>query len=432
MGAAPATLLKSGRQHGAALLIMLLIMVLTFSTILLTSISGASLEAQRQQKTLAALAQAKQALIGWSVLQGDMDTQFCVGEGSSGECTSTPATCTGTCVQSKRPGTLPCPDKNYFGSATSGNASGSCSSTGGTSIGRLPWKTLGVEPLRDANGDLLWYAVSDNFRHRGLNAKAINSDTKGTLQLYAGNGSTLLTPEGEELAAIVFSPNAPLSGQDRLNAPDSSSNYLESAGGKNNAAATGPFIAGPVKDSEGNVIVNDLVIGLMAKDLIAAVEKRALNEGQKALASYASVNGKYPNPGKATCNAAIANVAAVSYCTADSSTCLGRLPESELAPYVAPWFSANGWGRTIIYAVNKNDVLDDSGANCSASLKADGLTKHYVLVTPGTPLSGQVRPPTTTSGADYLEDSQNVDAWGGTQEFVKPGSESNDQMRTPP
>ncbi|MCX8003760.1 MAG: hypothetical protein N2688_02210 [Burkholderiaceae bacterium] len=45
---------------------------------------------------------------------------------------------------------LPCPDNG----AAEGVAATSCSPT---AIGRLPWRTLGIEPLRDASGECLWY-----------------------------------------------------------------------------------------------------------------------------------------------------------------------------------------------------------------------------------------------------------------------------------
>ena len=64
------------------------------------------------------------------------------------------------------PGYLPCPDLDNDGWAES-----TCGSLAGDvgqreRLGRLPWKTLGLEDLRDGHGERLWYAVST--KHKGL------------------------------------------------------------------------------------------------------------------------------------------------------------------------------------------------------------------------------------------------------------------------
>jgi len=405
-------------ERGAALLVMLFLILAAFGSFLITGLSTVEMESRRQKSTVEALAQAKQALIAWSVLQGDN------GSGSF-----------------PRPGDLPCPDRNNLGTLNSGKTSGSCSSSGGTSIGRLPWKTLGIEDLRDADGELLWYAVSDNFRKATSGSSAINSDTKGTLRLYAPNGSTLLTNNGEELAAIIFSPGTPLSGQGRSTAPNAVSSYLDSGNGRDNASAGGPFITGIAKDALGNVVVNDFVISISARELIAAVEKRALREAQNALTAFAAANGgKYPNPGSFNgtyCSNSIPSVGSPTTCASVSTTCTGRLPEDkgfsnpgELGHYVASWFLQNGWGRVFTYAVNSDYATNGSGTGCSTALSVDGQTKRYVIFAPGTPLGTMARPSTTLS--NYLEDAGNSDAWNPDVSFVTPGAASNDQLRSYP
>ncbi len=408
-------LTRRARQDGAALLLMLFVVTMVLSSILLSGLSKSDLETQRQKKTLATLAQAKHALIAWSVLQGDN------GSGTY-----------------PRPGSLPCPDRNNLGTLNSGNASASCSTSGGTSIGRLPWKSLGIEDLRDAEGELLWYAVSDNFRKATAGSfPAINSDTKGTLLLYAADGSTLLTGSGEELAAIVIAPGRPLTGQDRSGAPDAVTSYLDSGNGRNNASAGGPFIAGPARNAQGDTVVNDVIIGISARELMAAVEKRALREAENALSAFATANGgKYPNPASASganCAAAIPSVSSPTVCASDSTTCIGRLPEDSVYPPAAPWFRQNGWGRVMAYAVNANYAINGSGMGCSTALNVDGQTKRYVLVAPGTPQGAQTRPSTTLS--NYLEDAANADAWSPDPSFAAPGTanaNSNDQLRSYP
>lgn len=399
------------KQRGAALLVALLLALTISLSFFFKAANTGTVNANRQQASEKVMAQAKSALIGWSVLQGDIG--------------SSPST--------RRPGTLPCPDTD-----NSGNQAASCSAAGGTSIGRLPWKTLGIEDLRDAEGERLWYALSNDFRRPGLNNKVINSDTQGTLQLYASDGASLLTPAGEELAAIIFSAGAPLAGQDRLAGPNDVANYLEMAFSRNNASASGPFISGPIRDAQGGILLNDRAIGISAQELISAIEKRALKEAEKGLAAYALANGRYPNParpGGAYCATKKSDIGDINTCNSDNTICFGRLPEDALnLSYVALWFLQNGWGRVIAYAANKNSVQDPSAPECSTSLNVDGAPMRYVLVAPGSARSGQTRP--SSSLVNYLEDTANKDAWtslsSGQATFTAPSSTSNDQLRSLP
>ena len=428
--------LAPDKCRGAALIVMMFVVVLASTAIFITLLAKTNPEIERQKKTIAALAQAKQALIAWSVTRGDMQP-------------ATETTDGVTKYTYYRPGSLPCPDTNHFGHTDSGNESGSCSSTtpGETSIGRLPWRSLRIEKLRDGYGEPLWYAVSNSFRRAGLNNKAINSDTAGTLKLYAADGTTLLTPSGEELAAVIFAPGAPLSGNtDRATKPDEPTSYLDTANGINNAHAAGPFIAGPVKDLEGNLIGNDVLIGISARELIAAVELRALKEAQNGLAAYkeaTSSGGKFPRPapydGPNCSSTPNVTSGTTALCENNNTTtaCIGRLPENALASYVAPWFIQNGWGRTMTYAINDGT---GSAAKCPTPVRIDGTinTNAYVLIAPGAAKTGQSRPPLTTqqglpsSLENYLEDAGNNDAWSGNTDFVTPTSASNDRLRSAP
>ena len=393
-------------SKGAALLVILFLVLAAFSTVIVSQLSKANLEAQKQKKTQEALAQAKQALIAWSVLQGDIGNDT---------------------YNRQRPGTLPCPATDDLGSVGS-----TCKLASSSTIGRLPWKELGIDVLRDADGETLWYAMDENFRRPGLSNTPINSDSKGSLMLSATDGATSLTPSGEELVAIIFSAGSPLSGQDR-SSTTSPANYLDSAKDANNvswnnAAAGGPFITGPVRDAQGNVTINDIAIGISAKELMAAVEKRALKEAQLLLTAYYDANGKYPNPAKATvttCKSTRSSISNTATCDSDPSTCFGRFPEDiSVSSYPATWFQQNAWGRVMTYA------LSDSGAGCSNTLTVDGTAKSYVLVAPGTARSGQTRP--SASLADYLEDSANTDAWAANPNFATPSTVSNDQLRSAP
>lgn len=70
------------------------------------------------------------------------------------------------------PGQLPCPESPTL--ANVGEASTSCSATL-LNVGRLPWKTLGIDQLRDGEGEPLWYVM------RGFRNAPINFSTAGLL-----------------------------------------------------------------------------------------------------------------------------------------------------------------------------------------------------------------------------------------------------------
>src|SRR5665811_252116 len=207
------TIFKHGRggQRGAALLIMLVILVVGIAAVLVNSLTSSTVKIARQEKTAAALAQAKDALIGYAITYGDTHS-------------------------GKVPGYLPCPDtdgNNGLQSEGVGEYSTStCNSNPSSNqdvsvIGRLPWITLDVSTLRDGDGECLWYAVSGTYKNNpptGL----MNWDTEGQFQAYAPDGTLL----SSQVVAVIFAPGAPLSGQNRSpdgTAPICGGNYTASS-----------------------------------------------------------------------------------------------------------------------------------------------------------------------------------------------------------
>jgi hypothetical protein len=286
-----------GRQHGAALMIMLVILVVGAAAILVSSLTSSALKNARDNTTAEALAQAKDALVGYAV---------------SVDLTS-----------SARPGDLPCPDTNNDGIAETscGNASGSTGQT--QRIGRLPWKTLGLPDLRDGSGERLWYAVSNNFKNNTRTtctnsnlSGCLNSDTPGTISVFASDGTQLNDGSGNNGAvAIIIAPGDVLTRQggtlqDRSGAGiNNASNYLDIAtvGGntKDNAnftdgSSTNGFIQGLIKDSNGNTIVNDRLLVIKQDDIIFPLQKRVAAEVKNCLVEYAAMpqnQGPPPNQG---------------------------------------------------------------------------------------------------------------------------------------
>ncbi len=113
-------------------------------------------------------------------------------------------------------GVLPCPDLTAGGLLPEGTASGVCGARHVSSLGRLPWRTLGIDPLRDAAGECLWYAVSGSFKANPV-AHMLNQDTGGSFQVYAlGNETALIGGRPvDRAAAVIIAPGPALPGQDR-------------------------------------------------------------------------------------------------------------------------------------------------------------------------------------------------------------------------
>jgi hypothetical protein len=236
------------------------------------------------------------------------------------------------------------------------------------------------------------------------------------------------------LAAVIIAPGNTLGGQGGRpsNAP---ADYLEAALGRDNRTVGGPYLSGPVV-TDGDKVLNDVILGVSARELIAAAERRALAEAQRALDAYAAANpGRLPNaaaPADAQCLAVVNNVGATVPCPALAGQCIGRLPEDVLLPHAAAWFSANAWGRVLTYAVRNDMPPDASGPECSAALNVAGTAARAVLLAPGSARTGQARP--SANLTNYLDDAANSDAWtlaAGQASFAAP-SAGNDQFRSRP
>jgi type II secretory pathway pseudopilin PulG len=240
------------RQRGAALMVMLIILVLGLAATLVSSLNSASLRNERQARTAAALAQAKDALIGYAVTYGDTH---------SGEVH----------------GYFPCPDTD--GSNGEGTSkSPTCGSKNVSQLGRLPWKTLDLPALRDGDGECLWYAVSGTYKS-SPKTDLMNWDTNGQLQAYAADGTTRLDNDGNQVVAVIIAPGAAQEGQARSDGSSTcGSNYTPSAYLDNNAAhginnadiAAGKFVQGTAGGD-----VNDRMVFITRDELWAAMQKRS-------------------------------------------------------------------------------------------------------------------------------------------------------------
>ena len=305
------------RRHRGAFLVLASLLVLLAMAVLFAAAGSFHVAALRARATERALAQAREALIAYAA---DRSITSAVG-----------------------PGYLPCPDLDGDGWAES-----TCGSLDGSSgqeqrLGRLPWKTLGLPPLADGDGEMLWYAVSTKYKGL-LNCAASRACVDmspgaalGTITVRDASGhafhdGTLAAPERAlegGAVAVVIAPGAALerlqangaramqrrecapddcdadgrctTDPPQLAAPCNPVNYLDRASsGEDNAAfvdrsgasaralnADG-FIAGPVHAADGSLEVNDRIAAVGYGDVMPAMLRRVALEVVRCLRDYAT------------------------------------------------------------------------------------------------------------------------------------------------
>lgn len=270
------------RQGGFALIMLLAILVAGSLYLAVSRLDANQVQRERDGVTTRALAEARAALIAYAVA---VDL-------SSG---------------SKRPGDLPCPDRNDDGQkeTSCGNAAGTTGQA--QRIGRLPWKSLGLPDLRDGSGERLWYAVSNKFKEN-TRTDSLNSDTTGTITVRDNAGNILFDGGGATgVVAVIIAPGPPLRRQDGLQQDRSGTNiddplhYLDNIATEDNTnfvdGDVNGFSPGPVVDTSGNVTANDRIVFITRDEIMAAIEKRVTGEVMNCLANYAAVpanGGRYP------------------------------------------------------------------------------------------------------------------------------------------
>jgi hypothetical protein len=215
-------------QQGMVLIMLVFLVGLAATAFLLNTLSKANLQMEHDRITAEALAQAKAAIIGWS-------------------------------VTNNVPGQLPCPeDTSLIGLPAEGQALSSCN-TAASRIGRLPWRTLKLANLRDAEGEPLWYVLSDNFRVAPVNTASVPQLSVNTL--------------GNQAVAIIFSPGKSLAGQNRgvvdATHPPDVQQYLDGSNQDGDTAFVTQGAAGSF---------NDKLTHIRPQELFGPVALRVLGE----------------------------------------------------------------------------------------------------------------------------------------------------------
>jgi hypothetical protein len=174
-------------KHGAALLLMLLVLILGAASFFVKSLSNPTVQTARNNKTTSALALAKEALVGDAV--------------------STPSLAAA--------GYLRLPDLGFGMGNVPAEGSAPPNFSGNdidhSVIGKIPWKTLGITAPQDGQGECIWYAVSGRFKNNPTTNNPFNWDTSGQIDIIDGEGNTV----ANNIAALIISPGKPLDKQNR-------------------------------------------------------------------------------------------------------------------------------------------------------------------------------------------------------------------------
>ncbi len=252
------------RQNGAALIVLFVTIIASGAVFFISRSLPENHQVSAENKTTEALSIAKNAIISYAVAY-----YFSTSPGNHGF--------------------LPCPETTN--SAEDGLSVLNCAVGGAryvNQLGRLPWKSLQIPPLKDATGECLWYAMSGSFSP-SPRSLMLNDDTPGMLQVTNESGNIFNGNTAEDRAvAVIIAPNSPLNNQARgnvnantvCNVPHNlvnAANYLETHQNINNTSVSNinpdlidQFItANALSD---NPSINDRIITITSNEIFGAIK----------------------------------------------------------------------------------------------------------------------------------------------------------------
>lgn len=264
-------------QKGAALIVLVLTFIMATSVLVISNYSIDKGKISYEKRTTESLAKAKEALIAFTATYHEKLTA--TGEPRDGMF-----------------GFLPCPDG---GTSEGVSETASCGTQYQSYLGRLPWKTLGIEPVKDGSGNCLWYAVSSEYKNIGridpnplssgsglVRSDMLNEDSNGSFTLFDASGNPIKGVAAEDRpVAIIIAPGGALAGQNRgydnstqCGGDYTASNFLDVFGGVDNSSITlsddviDDFITSALNNT-GNF--NDRIITISQAEVFDEIKKRS-------------------------------------------------------------------------------------------------------------------------------------------------------------
>jgi hypothetical protein len=306
------------RQRGVALLAMIAIVVMVFAYMLVSHLNAASgFRPANVGHNSKVLHQARQALIGYVAQRTALGDD--------------PATA-GT-VEARNPGSLPCPEApGNFGTSNEGIAAAACAAP---AVGRLPWRTLGLDKLTDAAGEPLWYAVSPGWHLPNTSASTIiNSNSVGQLNVDG---------VANDSVALIIAPGPAMSTQASAGCTARSQAHPQTAGSLDRAdylecenAAGAAFVtsrsSGDFNDQALRITVADIMPAIEAA-IAVRIEREIVPQLRSVYASstwgtnVTPANPIYPFPAPFADPAAAASFnGSAASCDVGTGVCRGLLP----------------------------------------------------------------------------------------------------------
>lgn len=227
---------SASRQRGAAMMLAFFLATLAILAIFVRNLSVISYRAEHAGDAGANLNEGKNAVLGYVLTNADAD----------GPGPALPIYW----------GVLPLPDMGPTRSPREGVAAINFAASGsllGNSdesllIGRLPWKSLGLLPLKDQSSNCLWYGVSAAFKTTNSAqpnfVPTFNWDTLG--DFLVGNTNR---PHMDRAVAVVFSPGNQRAEQTRTMTDP---NFVNECGGNYVVSEYLESVSSPIGTTDGN------------------------------------------------------------------------------------------------------------------------------------------------------------------------------------
>ncbi len=343
------------RQTGVAFLLLIMVLVLSTTTLLMMQVSRNKQSTLRSINTLDVMNFAKDALLGYALNQAV-------------------------------PGTLPCPDVD--GDGDSDAVSGGCSAVAAW----LPFRSLGLDDLRDSSGAKLWYVVDPTY-------------TQGLVP-YNSSADSNLRANGVDSAFVLLAPNTALDGQIRAAGNISRTNYFE---GLNSDADVYVYQQNISDNNNDQVLSYPLgkFWALLENSIVLPVAATALNDYYASCGAYPWVAAFGAVSLDSVVSLQQGGLPLDSAVASDGSACAANL--------IVPSWLRSHWGDQLQYSFCLNtqgQCLNISGDRV--------VSTAAVLISPGISLTGQVRPSTQLS--QYFENANQLN----TTQFIYRFSSNHD------